>query len=54
MRDQRHVSFIVSMCSIIDSVDSVKGGRMALVQGSYLYYHYMQDGFNDNVRRARR
>ena len=26
------------------------GGRVALVQGDYLYYHYMQDGFNDNVR----
>ena len=28
----------------------VAGGRLALVQGDYLYYHYMQDGFNDNVR----
>lgn len=22
---------------------------MALVQGSYEYYHYLQDGFNDSV-----
>ena len=22
---------------------------MALVQGSYLYFHYMQEGFNDNA-----
>ena len=28
----------------------IVGGTMALVQGDYLYYHYMQDGFNDNVR----
>ena len=27
----------------------IVGGRLALVQGDYLYYHYMQDGFNDNV-----
>ena len=31
----------------------VAGGRLALVQGDYLYYHYMQDGFNDNVRTKR-
>ena len=30
----------------------IVGGSMALVQGDYLYYHYMQDGFNDNVRLA--
>lgn len=29
---------------------AIVGGTMALVQGDYLYYHYMQDGFNDNVR----
>lgn len=29
---------------------AIAGGTMALVQGDYLYYHYMQDGFNDNVR----
>ena len=28
----------------------VDGGTVAVVQGDYLYYHYMQDGFNDNVR----
>uniref|UniRef100_A0A1D2AB68 Ufm1-specific protease n=1 Tax=Auxenochlorella protothecoides TaxID=3075 RepID=A0A1D2AB68_AUXPR len=26
----------------------VKGGTQHLVQGSYLYYHYMQDRFNDS------
>ena len=31
---------------------AVAGGRVALVQGDYLYYHYMQDGFNDNVSRC--
>lgn len=27
---------------------AVAGGRQALVNGRYTYYHYMQDGFNDN------
>nr|POE64035.1 putative ufm1-specific protease [Quercus suber] len=26
----------------------VSGGSMSLVQGSYEYYHYLQDGFNDS------
>lgn len=26
------------------------GGSVHLVQGPYLYYHYMQQGFNDRVR----
>ena len=28
---------------------AVSGGSMSLVQGSYEYYHYLQDGFNDSV-----
>lgn len=32
------------------SFDSiVKGGRQTLVNGNYAYYHYMQDGFDDNM-----
>ncbi|XP_064404671.1 ufm1-specific protease 2-like isoform X2 [Halichondria panicea] len=27
---------------------TVKTGSLATVQGDYLYYHYMQNGFNDN------
>lgn len=28
---------------------AVAGGTRRLVQGNYLYYHYMQEGFNDDV-----
>lgn len=28
---------------------SVSGGLVSLVQGSYEYYHYLQDGFDDSV-----
>lgn len=28
---------------------AVPGGIVSLVQGSYEYYHYLQDGFNDSV-----
>lgn len=28
---------------------AVSGGSASLVQGSYEYYHYMQDSFNDSV-----
>lgn len=27
---------------------TVKGGEQYIVKGDYLYYHYMQDGFDDN------
>jgi Ufm1-specific protease 2 len=27
---------------------AVPGGEVSLVSGNYLYYHYMQDRFNDN------
>lgn len=28
--------------------DAVKDGKQYIVKGDYLYYHYMQDGFDDN------
>lgn len=28
---------------------AVTGGIVSLVQGSYEYHHYLQDGFNDSV-----
>lgn len=28
---------------------AVSGGLVSLVQGSYEYYHYLQDGFDDSV-----
>jgi hypothetical protein len=28
---------------------AVSGGSMSLVQGSYEYYHYLQDAVNDSV-----
>lgn len=28
---------------------AVPGGIVSLVQGSYEYYHYLQDSFNDSV-----
>lgn len=28
---------------------AVTGGTVSLVQGSYEYFHYLQDGFNDSV-----
>ena len=28
----------------------VSGGQLAFVEGHYSYHHYMQDGFNDDVR----
>lgn len=28
---------------------AVSGGVVSLVQGSYEYYHYLQDGFDDSV-----
>lgn len=28
---------------------AVTGGTLSLVQGSYEYHHYLQDGFNDSV-----
>lgn len=31
------------------SFDAVKGGIVSLVQGSYEYHHYLQDGFDDSV-----
>ena len=58
-------SFFVSLCCSVLQGQQLKnphlavkhspvaGGRVALVQGDYLYYHYMQDGFNDNVRTKR-
>jgi len=30
-------------------VYAVIGGAVSLVQGSYEYHHYLQDGFNDSV-----
>lgn len=30
-------------------VYAVTGGTLSLVQGSYEYHHYLQDGFNDSV-----
>ena len=58
------LSLHVSLCSVLQGQQlknphlavkhsPVAGGRLALVQGDYLYYHYMQDGFNDNVRTKR-
>ncbi len=26
----------------------VQNGKQSLVKGTYIYYHYMQDNFNDN------
>ena len=37
-------TFIESCC-----LYAVSGGTVSLVQGSYEYCHYMQDGFNDSV-----
>ena len=34
--------------------NAVPGATLYLVDGSYDYYHYMQDNFNDNVRRRNR
>ena len=34
----------------MEDVIAVTSGRQYLVDGSYDYYHYMQDGINDNVR----
>lgn len=28
---------------------AVAGGSVSLIQGSYEYYHYLQDGFDDSV-----
>lgn len=28
---------------------AVSGGSVSLIQGSYEYYHYMHDGFDDSV-----
>lgn len=28
--------------------NGIKDGKQTLVKGNYIYYHYMQDGFNDN------
>lgn len=28
---------------------AVSGGHVSLIQGSYEYYHYLQDGFDDSV-----
>ena len=28
---------------------AVSGGLVSLVQGSYEYHHYLQDGFDDSV-----
>ena len=39
--------FTLHLCDCV-----VQGGVMSLVQGSYLYYHYMQDGIDDNVSPA--
>ena len=41
----------VCMCvyTCNSAVCAVKDGRTTLVQGNYLYYHYMQQNFNDNV-----
>lgn len=30
-------------------VYAVVGGAVSLVQGSYEYHHYLQNGFNDSV-----
>jgi hypothetical protein len=30
-------------------VYAVTGGTLSIVQGSYEYHHYLQDGFNDSV-----
>ena len=42
-------SYCMVLCTI---VAVVPGGSRKMVQGSYLYYHYMQDGFDDNVRHS--
>lgn len=39
----------VAQCVTFAIIIIVKGGTMELVKGSYLYYHYMQNGFNDDV-----
>lgn len=28
---------------------AVSGGHVSLIQGSYEYYHYLHDGFDDSV-----
>ena len=30
-------------------VNAVTGGTVSLVQGSYEYFHYLHDGYNDSV-----
>lgn len=37
-----------SLCDIVMSF-AVLGGTMSQVQGSYEYYHYLQEGLNDTV-----
>lgn len=29
---------------------AVSGGHVSLIQGSYEYHHYLQDGFDDSVK----
>ena len=36
-------------CFFLNRVFVVKDGDVALVKGYYLYYHYMQDSYDDNV-----
>ncbi len=37
------------MSTVTPPLSTVKTGSLATVQGDYLYYHYMQNGFDDNV-----
>ncbi|KAH7528303.1 hypothetical protein FEM48_Zijuj05G0058400 [Ziziphus jujuba var. spinosa] len=41
-------SFLLKDVHIGIPSSGVSGGSVALVQGSYEYYHYLQDGFNDS------
>ncbi|KAL5976408.1 hypothetical protein ACLOJK_020739 [Asimina triloba] len=42
------------MKQVIMNYTEVSGGRVSLVQGSYEYYHYLQDGYDDNVKKRQR
>ena len=39
----------VEFCLILLHLYAVSGGSVSLLQGSYEYYHYLQDAFNDSV-----
>jgi len=43
------LSFILTFYfKIFKTQKGIKDGKQTLVKGNYIYYHYMQDGFNDN------